>query len=425
MDASDLTPHLERFSDYETACSEFKPSVPEYFNVASAILGRHPDAITRQALLEVKDDGVNTYTFGGLDYLSDKFASLVVENGFREGNVVATILKPSAALAVTQLGTLKAGGAVLTTPEDLSLAVDVLAQSSARILVCDESFIEKAGEVQKSLPALHKILIARDLRPVGKQLTLRDFWSDVDQASSDFSAVMTRAASPAFLFYEPREDRIVRIAHRHASIVQQLAAFEMLSDLEADCNAVWLTEDWHTVESLLSIIYPAWWYGASILTSCSNDFASQAEDDYATHAFISSQGSSMIWRVLANRLPLPVTGSPAMHGSERWLNLFEKTLSLFATPETGVVAVTCPSWFPRTAGSCGRAVPGFEIKIQDESGVVVPAGTRGEIVLRSEIGVDSQIGFALEGSQPENELRARIFGFMNMQKDLFVETSRE
>src|SRR5207249_439648 len=106
---NDPTPHLERFESYQEACREFRWVIPERFNIASAICRRHADAITRIALQEVKEAGINTYTFGGLDFLSDKFAMALSLSGINQGDSVAVMLPQTAALAVAHLGVLKTG----------------------------------------------------------------------------------------------------------------------------------------------------------------------------------------------------------------------------------------------------------------------------------------------------------------------------
>src|SRR5689334_19075485 len=79
----------------------------------------------------------NCYTFGGLDFLSDKFAAALVEQGISEGDAVAVILEPSAALAVAALGALKGGAAVVPVSPALDLIniEAVINHSGARTMV--------------------------------------------------------------------------------------------------------------------------------------------------------------------------------------------------------------------------------------------------------------------------------------------------
>src|SRR5262245_11737310 len=106
---SDPTPHLERFESYARARREFQWTIPERFNAATAALARQIEPVTRRALAEVKQGGVNTYTFNGLDYLSDKFAVALANRGLYRGDRVVIALPQSAASLIAQLGILKLG----------------------------------------------------------------------------------------------------------------------------------------------------------------------------------------------------------------------------------------------------------------------------------------------------------------------------
>src|SRR5437764_8415026 len=97
-------------------------AISESFNLAEAICRRHADSVTRVALLDVKRLAENCYTFGGLDYLSDKFASTLKECGITEGDVIAVILDQSAALVVAELSALKCGATVMPLSPALALS---------------------------------------------------------------------------------------------------------------------------------------------------------------------------------------------------------------------------------------------------------------------------------------------------------------
>src|SRR5438477_7485628 len=185
---SDPTPHLERFDSYEQACREFHWLIPQRINIATAICRRHPDAVTRIALSDVKEGGINTYTFGGLDYLSDKFATALSESGISQGDPVAVVLPPSAALAIAHLGALKTGAMVvpLSMASDAALLEFALADSDARALVVDESIYGKVETVGRNLPKSKSRFVVRDLRPTVARPDFKDFWSEVDRSSSDF-----------------------------------------------------------------------------------------------------------------------------------------------------------------------------------------------------------------------------------------------
>ncbi len=333
----DPTPHLERFDSYEQACREFRWLIPQRFNIANSICRRHADAVTRIALSDVKEGGINAYTFGGLDFLSDKFANALSEAGVSQGDSVAVLLPPSAALAIAHLGALKTGAVVipLSMIADAALLEHALADSSAKALVIDESNYGMFEALARNLPNLESRFVVRDLRPAVTSSEIRDFWSEVDRASSDLVAMETDANSAAFIFYVESQGEITGVVHSHRSVIGQLTAFEMFNNVEAD-SVLWTAGDWSSPSVVLGVLYPAWWYGCSVV-------AGAAEDE---------------------------AGVQNVRPGEA-----------YARAETGWIFGRCPRWFATPPGSVGRPIPGRSIEIIDESGNVLPPGQPGHIAV--------------------------------------------
>jgi acetyl-CoA synthetase len=390
----DPTPHLERFDSYEQACREFRWLIPQRLNVATAVCRRQLDAVTRIALSDVKEGGINTYTFGGLDYLSDKFATALFESGISQGDSVAVVLPPSAALAIAHLGALKTGAGVvpLSMVSDAALLEHAFADSSARALVVDESIYRVVEAVGRNLPNLKSRFVVRDLRPTVALPDVKDFWSEVDRSSSDFDAVETDANSAAFIFYVESQGEITGVVHSHRSIIGQLTAFEMFNNVERDADSVfWTAGEWCSPSVVLGLLYPAWWYGCSLVAGMSEDGTSALrlmEQCDVTHAFIASGHL----KALAESEPQPgeqfklKVRNVVAEGS-RWPDYLVNsdpnvTLSeVYGGPETGWIFGGCERWFATTAGSVGRPVPGRSVEIIDKSGNVLPALHAGHIAV--------------------------------------------
>ncbi len=390
MDSVDPTPHLERFESYEQACREFRWLIPQRFNIASAICRRHADAVTRIALSDVKEGGINTYTLGGLDFLSDKFATALSESGISQGDSVAVVLPPSAALAIAHLGVLKTGAVVvpLSMASDAALLEHALADSTARALLVDESSYSRAEALARSLPNLHSRFVVRDLRPAATNAHFKDFWTEVDRASSDFDAVETDANSAAFIFYVESQDEIRGVVHSHRSAIAQLAAFEMFNAVEGDANPVfWTASDWSSPAAVLGVLYPAWWYGCSVVAGATDDrghVLRMMEQCDVTNVFMpasppkahvesepqTDEGAGLRVRtVVAEALRPPeylVNSNPSVTLNE-----------VYGKPETGWIFGRCERWFSTQAGSVGRLVPGRSLEIIDQNGNVLPPGQAG------------------------------------------------
>jgi acetyl-CoA synthetase len=360
----DPTPHLERFDSYEQACREFRWQIPDQFNIASAISRRHKDSITRIALSHVRPGGINTYTFGGLDFLSDKLASLLAQSGVRHGDAVAVIAPQSAALLVAHFGILKLGAIVVPLSPSLPPA-----------------------ELQRALS---------ECQP--KAILAGDFWRELNYASSDFTAAETSSDSPAFIFFMPGPDGdLTGVIHSHGSLIGQLTAFEMLNGFSLDdARVFWTASDWVSPQVLLGLLYPALWYGCSLVSDESTNLS--ANDPFAlmsrcevTDAFIPSV--MMIHLNHTPGAPLDEFGlklrriltTPDQLSQERWeraaSSLGARLNIAYGTPETGLIAGSCEQWPAAGLMASVRAAPGHSIEIMDEQGRERIAGQPGRVAL--------------------------------------------
>jgi acetyl-CoA synthetase len=395
--ADDPTPHLERFGSYERACREFRWRIPDGFNIANAILSRHPDAVTRVALVEARPGGLNTYTYGGLDYLSDKFAMALDERGVRPRDSVAVILPQSAAAIVAHLGALKLGASLI--PLSVTLEVSALAfalkDSRPRAVVIDHTLRERLRSIGASVET---VFVVKKLNPEFKDISPDvDFWREVFEASADFTLAETAGDSPAFIFYHTAsEGRLVRTTHNHASLIYQLPALELCNNFQVgEDTAFWTPQEWVSIDSLLCSVYPALWYGCrivafdslatgsdawNIIERCgvTNFFGNREKVSWlrqATPASISS-GEFKLRNIVC-------TGAVPADGHD-WANesLGASISTIYCNPLTGSVASSCGSWFETRKGSSGRATPGYSIQIVDEQGRILPPGSEGRLAIR-------------------------------------------
>ena len=247
-------------------------STSERFNLAEAICRRHADRVTRVALLDVKRLAENCYTFGGLDYLSDKFAATLDACGIHEGDTVALALEQSAALVVAELGALKRGAVVVPLSPALALR-DVEAainDCTATALVAPFDRREDYATIARRAASIKATFVAGDSREaIHYEGAERSFWRDVFLASSDFMPAATEANAPAFIFYVKTVEGSLRHAfYNHAAVRERLTAFEALNDQDRRGDDVrWCGEDWAKADLLLGLIYPAWWHGGAVVTN--------------------------------------------------------------------------------------------------------------------------------------------------------------
>ncbi|HVG21516.1 MAG TPA: AMP-binding protein [Blastocatellia bacterium] len=393
----DPTPHLERFGSYEQACREFRWRVPGQFNIARAISNRHKDAVTRIAVSDVRPGGVNTYTFGGIDFLSDKFANLLARSGVRRGDAVAIILPQSAASLVAQFGALKLGAVAVPVSPSLPTSTMRLALGAcnARAIVADHTALDRMSEVVTS-----ELLFAvgaggpDDLSSNDR----KDFWREVNYSSSDFTPVVTSSGSPAFIFFHSdAEGGLTGVVHSHRSLIGQLTAFEMYTGFSSGSGAAfWTAGDWATPQTLLGVVGPALWYGCSIVASDplsfgGEEFFASMEQLEVNHAFVPSpelyrlKQAEEVWRARYDLKLRSILTTPGAFTQELYdwaSDSLGATLNvLYGSPETGVISTTCEKWFAGKGGTAGRASPGRSVEVIDEVGNVTPAGRRGRVAL--------------------------------------------
>jgi acetyl-CoA synthetase len=394
MTSADSTPHLERFESYDRARREFRWTISDRFNAATATLARQIEPVTRPALADLKQGGVNTYTFNGLDYLSDKFALVLAKQGIKKGDRVLVMLPQGAASLIAQLGILKLGAIIVLLQSSLNDRIArVIRDCSPRAVVIND---EPHSALDSLNTPIETVFVADDY-PAGEFAAppAIDFWRAVYAASSDFPAAELNADSPAFIFYEDRNGKEVGVVYSHQSVVGALPAFEMSAGFGArEHSLVWTPDEWAGPSSLIGVVYPALWYGCQIVATdkralTATDALTLLADCPVTHAYLTSsemddllasrlaeaKKSLQLTTIQVDRLRDEIVASVRAR--------FPGTIIEAAyrcTEAVGVIS-TCTAWFEPQG--CGRAVPGHEVAIVDQQGNLCASDRRGNIAIKS------------------------------------------
>ncbi len=332
----DPTPRLERFQSYEAALSDFRLRVPDHLNIALSIVARHPDAVTRIALLENMPGGTNTYTFGGLDYLSDKFANALAGCGIKQGDVVATISTRPGPVAITSLAALKLGAAPALIPASWGLdsIEHALTIAKARAVIAPRHICEATGS-RAALENVEARFVIDTISGIEETGANRHFWRETYTAPSFFEPADTLASQPALITFVMRTGgELSIIAHSHAALIAQLPAFEMFCDLKPrEISKLKVAQDWSEGAVFFGLVLPSWWYGVAVETRPGGR---------------------------------------------------DTTSRVCLVPEAGLVAATCGPWFSERAGSAGKIAPGRLIEIVDELGKSLPRQSAGRLAVSAE-----------------------------------------
>jgi acyl-CoA synthetase (AMP-forming)/AMP-acid ligase II len=239
------------------------------FNLAQMICSKHQDAIFRIAIEELRCSGTNTYTFGGIDYLSDKFATVLQNCGIRQSDVVVVILAPSAALVVAHFGILKLGAIVapFSVESRLDVLNDLIKESQAKALVIEEILFNESEKPLVDSDDM-QIFVASDY--VSKSdfgNRGKGFWREINFANADFKITATNETTPAYVFYEQKAKNLKRHILNHGSILSPSQLSMRPEDKSFDEVVLsYASSNWSSTASLLKELLTALYSGQQIRT---------------------------------------------------------------------------------------------------------------------------------------------------------------
>jgi acyl-coenzyme A synthetase/AMP-(fatty) acid ligase len=241
------------------------------FNLAEKICQQHRDAAYRVALEEVHEGGSNIYTYGGLDYLSDKFATVLQQCCINQGDVIAVILPASAATVVAHFAALKLGAIVTPLPPELPLDLLECLQKELHLkaIVVSEALFDEAQSLLSVHNELESFIASDDVSRNVYGQRGRGFWRAINDTGDDFKPADTYATTPAYEFLELIEHtHITRTFSTHGLIYQALSETETARKAdERNREPMPSISDWSSREVLFEELYPVWFSGGSIQTT--------------------------------------------------------------------------------------------------------------------------------------------------------------
>ncbi|MEE9560878.1 MAG: acyl-CoA synthetase [Acidiferrobacterales bacterium] len=383
--------------DFDAICASFKWNIPEYSNIAHDVCDRHTRHADDVALFYEHADGKEqTFTFGQIKSLSNRFANALLALGVSRGDRVAIILSQRAETAISHLAAYKIGAVAL--PLSILFGPDAveyrLRDSGVKAVVTDNDHLPMLQAMKPVLPELQTV-IGCDDEAEGELA----FWPLLEQASDALKIVATRADDPALLIYTsgttgPPKGAL--IAHR--SLLGNLTGFELSQNFfPRDDDVFWTPADWAWTGGLLDGLLPTWYYAKPIVAYEGGKFdpekACHLMHKYAvTNAFIPPTALKMMRQVdnIGNRFRLGVRGIMSAGeavGEElyRWTAdaLAVKVNEMWGQTEFNYLVGNCSEIMPVRPGSMGKPYPGHTVDVIGEDGQPMPAGETGELAARS------------------------------------------
>ncbi|HTZ76779.1 MAG TPA: acyl-CoA synthetase [Stellaceae bacterium] len=389
---------LPRGSTYEEVAARFRWRVPGHYNIGVDVADRQAAAHGDRPALIFLDEtqAERRFTFREMARLADRFANVLVARGLQRGDRVGVLLPQSPETAIAHVAAFKAG--LVSVPLFTLFGEEALAfrlgDSGARALVTDAVGLEKIAAIHDRLPELATVFVTGGAATTG---TL-DFDAELDRARDSFTAIDTAADDPAIIIYTSGTTGNPKGAlHAHRVLLGHLPGVEMPHEFfPAPGDLFWTPADWAWIGGLFDVLLPAWHHGVPVLAYRARKF--DPEEAFALMAKHGVRNTFMpptalkLMRQASEgarrpRLDLRTVASGGETLGDELLDWGRATFGVtinefYGQTECNLVVGNNAPLFPVKPGSMGRAIPGHEVAVVDESGRMLPPGEDGHIGIR-------------------------------------------
>ena len=368
--------NVAEITDYETLTTGFRWDLPERFNIADSVCGRHARATPgRTAVIVADEDGATTETtFAELDAAVGRVAAGLAGLGVGPGDRVAALLDQGVPALSVLLGTLHLGAVAVPIPPAFGPeAVEFrLRDGRGSVLVTDRPD-------------------ARYADAVGHLVAVGDV--PFPEAGPPPPCADTRPEDPALIFYTSGSTGPAKgVVHGHRLLLGHLPGFQLMFDLAPEPDDVyWTPSVWAWQGSLGDLVLPALHFGCPVVAtpgrySTDRVFRTLAEVPI-TRAFL----ATAVLRRLVSELPdeTPPTslrvvctgGDPVPAGLvDRVAGMFGCGVNDdYGLTETSHIAAGCGALYETPDGAVGRLVPGRRVAVLDDDLRPVAPGVEGQI----------------------------------------------
>ena len=380
---------------YDELYRNFRWDIPDRFNMATACCDRYADGSNRLALVYVDEEGAATRTsFDEVAGMSRRFANVLRADGLVRGDRVAVFLSQSLELPIAHLAAFRSG--LISIPLFALFGEDALefrlSNSAARVIVTDEAGWRKLAKIRDRLPDLKSIYLIADAVPSGT----KSFWSSLQAASADFATVDTSVNDPALIIYTSGTTGNPKGAlHAHRVVLGHLPNVEMCHDfMPKPGDLMWTPADWAWIGGLINALFAFWYHGVPIVGHRARKFEPQAAmammADHGIRNVFLPPTALKLMRIAdvkhaSVKLRSIFTGGESLGGE--LLDWVRATFGIdahevFGQTECNLVIGSNSNLFPIRPGSMGKATPGFDVRIVNDSGEELPRGSRGVIGVR-------------------------------------------
>ena len=388
---------LKPGATYEDVYSSFSWEIPEFYNMGVDICDKWAYQRYRLALIYENEKGqLEQYTFWDLKRLSNRLANGLKAHGLSQGDRMGIMLPQSPEAGISHIAIYKMGA--IAIPLFTLFGTDGLAyrlsNSEAKGIVTDEANLQKVLDIWEEVPSLKIVVVTRGVR----RDEILDFWELIEKGSAEFQPVQTRADDPAFISYTSGTTGPPKGAfHAHRVLLGHMPGIEFPHNFfPKESDLFWTPADWAWMGGFMDVLLPSWHHGVPVVAHRAKKF----DPEEAFHllakygirnAFMPPTALKMMRQVRDPRsrydYQMRSIGSGGEALGEELLEWGKEVMGLtinefYGQTEVNLVVGSCSEVMEIRPGSMGKAIPGHEVAVVDDSGNPVPAGTVGEVAIK-------------------------------------------
>ncbi|MBW2409681.1 MAG: AMP-binding protein [Deltaproteobacteria bacterium] len=382
--------------------ANFSWEIPEDMNAAFYVCDVYADDQDRVAIFHEDYTGEKgRITFSELKNATNQLANYFVQKGLNRGDRVAICLAQRPQTLISHLAVWKAG--CISLPLTVLFGPDALRyrlqNADARIAIVEKAVLNTVRSLRDELAHLETVIVVGDTELEVNEVGFEDA---VAQMPPEFEPVLMHPDDPMLLTYtggttgDPKG-----VVQRHCFVFHVAGHFGALGNAEIRSDDVfWNPADYAWIAPLFDLAFPALFYGRPVLTYLSGgkfdpEKAFKLIEDYKlTVAYIPPTGLRMMRRVenagrrfdLSSLRVLVSGGESLGKAVPEWavktFNPETVVHEIYGQSEGTLLTMNCQRYFDYKY-NIGKAVPGLELAVLDDSGHPVPAGKVGELAVKA------------------------------------------
>ncbi|XP_046361795.2 acyl-coenzyme A synthetase ACSM3, mitochondrial-like [Haliotis rufescens] len=391
---------FDEFTDYEHEKKTFKLDVPEYYNFARDVIDKWADAEqtgerdgTVPGFWWAHEDGQQVkWTYQDLASKSNRTANILKGPcGLQPGDRAIIMLPKIPQWWLFNVGAIRSGvvlspGTMMLRSSDLSHRLQA---SQATCIIADDSTADVVDQVAGQCPNLRIRLLVNSKSSRNGWLNFEELF---ESASEKFECVNTKGSDPMTLFFTSGTTGAPKMTeHTHVSygLGHSITARYFLHLTQK--SVFWNMSDTGWAKSAWSSVFSPWISGSCVFVYNNPRFDPQETikvlADFPITHFCSAATAfrSMIKHDLSQHhfphLRHCVSAGEPVNPEviEEWRNGTGLTLyEGYGQTETTFLCGSYPC-IEVKPGSMGKASPGIDVQVVDDSGAILPRGKEGNI----------------------------------------------